>query len=79
MELTQDFDERSSLFSYSQSFYLLGLNLVFFKTNTLRVVVSVGLPEFMLGEVSNARLVFCLFSGVIGVLGFITTEVHLLN
>jgi Na+/melibiose symporter-like transporter len=63
VELTADFEERSSLFGYSQAFYIVG------------VVVSTSFPEFLLKWFPDARNVFVLFTLSTAVLGVISFEI----
>jgi Na+/melibiose symporter-like transporter len=57
VELTHDFDQRSSLFGYAQAFNVIGL------------VLAMGAPEFLMGWFPNARSVFLVINSLTAVAG----------
>jgi len=59
VELTMDFDGRSSLFGYAQAFYMSGIAL------------ATGLPDFIIEWFPNTKLVFIFISVGCGVTGSI--------
>eukprot|EP01114_Cavostelium_apophysatum_P012749 TRINITY_DN2924_c0_g1_i2.p1 TRINITY_DN2924_c0_g1~~TRINITY_DN2924_c0_g1_i2.p1 ORF type:complete len:654 (-),score=128.04 TRINITY_DN2924_c0_g1_i2:1306-3267(-) len=60
VELSLNFDERSSIFSFTQGFYMLG------------VILSTGGPEFGLTYVKDQQELFFLITAVNGILGILS-------
>eukprot|EP01114_Cavostelium_apophysatum_P020861 TRINITY_DN7111_c0_g1_i1.p1 TRINITY_DN7111_c0_g1~~TRINITY_DN7111_c0_g1_i1.p1 ORF type:complete len:632 (-),score=97.87 TRINITY_DN7111_c0_g1_i1:31-1926(-) len=57
VEMCQNFDQRSSLFGFSQGFYIAGM------------VVATGLPEFTSKYCPDTRMLYIYISSVTGVIG----------